>query len=489
MEPSTNTDAGTMPAPTFQTARIETTRRHGLIESTTRHGLNARVWMHSPTMFNYTIHETEDRPDDEAIYVHGVYRENAGMAAREAEAWCAAEAERRAHAEAADGADAPLFVMITAGWHISLADDRGGTRRAIVCNDETGEVAPEDFRGFVSGEAAVEAAAAWARANPCDGSAVDEHDAPAPTSPAEEMATALEPAAANDEPAPVASAEPVADAVDELTLLRRQLAARDADLVQVRQQLVAQAADLDESSTTAREMAQLAEELGDLEDELQVTKDAIKAKKSRLDLLSGKLAKATLALSERKKPPAYQRALPLDASATVAADAVAFAEQLAHPVGWAFNGKEYTIDVEPVATGGYSAWLRGRRATTEGLHETVAGAIEEAKGRASTVLGDAEPGESIPMDAGDAATPARLPAKKPSLQLKGRDVAAVTEVLRKSKEVVEAIETLGCTRKQLESYARRAELDIGALLNTVAAELPPAPAETVKPRGRKGRGK
>jgi hypothetical protein len=496
----TDTRAGTAPA-TYQPK---------LIEEGERNGLKWRVMMHGPSVFRFDV---RDMDTDILIFDDLKNHPNAGKAGRAAEDWCreevarryAAEREQRATEVGFEGhADAPPEdwvlelppAQLVGGWSIQVLDDGRGTYKCDVINESTGEYASVDFVGYVAWGVALGDAVTWARHNPCDGS---EPVHAAPTDDAIEVvpdaASVAEVPAVDAVAAEVPARTMPED--DELVRLRQQLAAQGAELESAKKQLAGVTADICEAGVQADEATALLLEIRDDEAALKVLKDELKAKKGRFDLITGKMASHVQAVIHRKAPPAYQLTLASDKATRDgigADDAEKYAEQLNHPEKWAYNGKEYTIDVEPLATGGYSAWLRGHRAATEAPHENLASAVEEAKNRAALLLKDAEPGEGLQPEAATAvpastatAAEVKLPPKAGG-KLKGRDRDGVIAVLKQSKSLVEALEALAVTNLQLTKFCKKADIDIGRTINTAEApELPPAPDEKVPARGRGGK--
>jgi hypothetical protein len=480
------TDAGDVPAPTI------TTWPRTIMDGQ-RAGLFYRILMYGPSDFTFAIREGDE--DDVALYVEEDRRGmlNAGKAEGRACAWIDDEVKRREEVAATTMPTKPLV----AGWELTPGDDKDGLYKIDFVNTTTGEVGPDSYRGYMRWQDALAEAGIWARENPCDGS--EPVAAPAPPDPPVE---AVEAPAVEAVPVEGHAAGRTKPEDDDLVRLRQQLAAQGAELESTKKQLAGVTADICEAGAQADEATALLQEIRDDEVALKVLKDELKAKKSRFDLITGKMASHVQAVIHRKAPPSYQLTLANDKATrdSIGADAEKYAEQLNHPEKWAYNGKEYTIDVEPVATGGYAAWLRGHRAATEAPHENLAGAIEEAKNRAALLLKDAEPGEGLQPETASAATatpstpaPAaevKLPPKAGG-KLKGRDRDGVIAVLRKSKELVHALEELTVTKLQLEKYAKKVDIDIGRTLNTAEEappELPPAPDEKVPARGRGGGG-
>lgn len=436
------------------------------------------------------------RLDGDAIFTSEAEYVTAPKAEKAAKAWCAAWCADPSNAPVNTGTSVPKKAEV-AGWEITVVDDRGGTYKAELVNAETGECGTDEFKGYLATDAALAEASAWAKANPCDGSA-PEAVGEAPPSPTEAIAEALlEAEAVETEELPAFihdeggeyppeedqdAAHAALDADAQLRELRRQLAEKD-------RQLGAMKADIREAGAQADEASTLLAEIVEDEATLKALKDALKAKKSRFDLITGKMARHVKAVLHGGEPPAYQLTFGGDPAtrAVIGADAAQVAEAL--PVTWPFNGKEYTIDVEPVATGGFVAWLRGHRAATESPDETREGAIEAAKGRAATTLADAEPGESVPQDEVEVKRPPKAGPK-----LKGRDADAVRAVLRTSPALIDALEQLACTKKQLENFCKKVGIENYSTEIHKDVELPAAPAEKATTRGRgrggrKGRGK
>lgn len=503
-----------------------------LIDAVERHGLTYRLWMYSPTSFGYDVFENTQ---ENVIHAEAGTYAHAGRAGLAAEGWIDATIYSRGRAERlnpsgevtlkespAEPAEpepegwTPMLAepSIVAGWRLEVLEEKGRGTYGVDVRNEAGEAGGQDFSGFMGLDEALGQAHAWALAHPCDGSTPSGEGEG--RSPVEEMAAELAPAtaglaeveAADPAPAPApdpAPAKPSASAVGDAAL-RRQI----ADL---QRQLAVQSSDLTEAAEKAAEQTRIALELSEVDQQIKLLKDRKKGLEASMAICNGEMGRAVRSVAHGA-PAQYQRTLTF-ANDEATREAVGSAaervveqlgpEQVAGPgptgpEGWAYNGKEYTIDVEPVATGGCSAWLRGHRATTEAPHETRDGAIEAAKMRAATALEDAEPGEAVPADAprktrqkkpkADDDGQARLAqelldrviAPKDAPRLKGRNRDGVAAALSQCRDLAGALEVLECTKGQLEKFCKKVGIDVGRTIGT--ADLPEAPPEKAQARGR-----
>lgn len=499
-----------------------------------RHGYHWVVIMVAASAFRFRVYDAYDEP----VFVDADDYPHAGKAATAAEKWCEQEhAATGGNSEPANEQARSTFSVTTVGgWMLQPVDDRAGTYKVEVVNAETGEFGPEEFTGYIAWGDALADAVAWAKANPCDGSAAGE--APASVGEAEvepawsapevvehELAVAtaadargtdlalgshpaaLEPASAPDD----AHAEGAADAVttsptptgqvSEVEALRRELAA-------LRRAAALERSDLDELAEDARRSQALAREIAGLEGSIKDLRDVKKGKEAELAILTGKTANAVVSLHDGRSPKPYQRKITFAESpetrAQVGAEAAQVATELdagtstpaeAAPVvdTWSFNGVEHRVErrVEQTADGErWTTWLKGHKDKTEEHGFTFEQALEATKTTASVVFADAEPGSTAASpDAGPLADGPRTPAKRGRKPKLGKhDQAAVIAVVERHLTLPEAAMDLGCTPQQLEGYAEKAGLVLSKHQGRSAGEELPAPllAKASKPRGRKG---
>lgn len=375
------------------------------------------------------------------------------------------------------------------GWDLLLVEERRGTYAINLVNSETGEVGPDDFKGYLASDAALTEARAWAQANPCDGSAAAAAGEAQP-SPTETIAEALLEAEASEPPAfihdeggeypPEGNQDATHAALDadaQLRELRRQVAEQA-------RQLKAMKADIREAGAQADEASALLAEIVEDEATLKALKDALKAKKSRFDLITGKMARHVKAVLHGQ-PTAYQLTFAGDASTreVIGADAAQVADQLPGTVVWPFNGVEHTIDITAQGEGRYRAVFRDHP-DVEGFGETATQALEHAKADASIRFEQTDPGSTDKMpDAGPVADgPRRTKRKGP---FEGKTTAQVIEVLRTSLQVEQVIERLECTAPQLKRFLKAEGITMSDHL-AKDTELPAPPMEkSGKPRGHK----
>lgn len=297
--------------------------------------------------------------------------------------------------------------------------------------------------------------------------------------------------------APPAETPPVPPRDEELEQLRRELAlARKERDEAVR----GAAADFHEVTAEADDLMELAARKQQLLDDIEDKKLELKSVEKKLTGKGNTVARLVQGIARGERSLAYQQRLAFAASTETREVVGALAEQqvaklsprAAARVGavqefaqgastgaliWAFSGVEHLIEHQTTSNPGgtcVTAWIRGHRESTEGFGETLDQAIEATKNMAAIVFADLAPGEA------PAEGPPKPAKKAKGPKLRGHDQAAVLATVARTNSTVEASVELGCTPQQLEKFAEK---------NGVTLKLPEAPAAKAgKARGRKVRG-
>lgn len=400
------------------------------------------------------------------------------------------------------------------GWNLVISDDRGGAYKADLVDAETGEVAPEDFRGYSKRDFAVLAASTWAEQHPAPTLVTDADPAPGHfihdegPDPQDDVSSDLD-AGAGDPPTtgessdeapsevPAAATQPATqpprDAELEQLRAERDLARkeRDAVLARVAEDIDAVRMEAEQCLTLSRRRLQILDELDTLKDELKYIDTKLRN------------TTTTTMVAVTRIGQGWQQRLIFAKSPETRAVVGHAAEKVAQSLGastpagdtpaevatWAFNGVTYEVErqVEHTDDGErWTTWLKGHKGSTEEHGFTFEQALEATQNAASVVFADADPGSTTSSaDTGPVADGPRRSKKEPKLRGKSREDVITT--LRDTAEFVEAAMTIGCTPQQLQAFCEKNEIPFASPDKSAAAAEPATAKKTAKKKTTRGK--